>query len=202
MTLGWTAISVRPVRAAVLKYDFEVFMPESSPLAGTGPYYGWFSFDDSNFFEEFTLNGVTKRRFEIQMLEFSFLGQTFYKEDDAGDTGDPDRVAPFPHVLLTYDNGNLILDGVMDGLSYRVDEDRGEFPYDGEIPDPVQDFTILGMGFGYREEDPNGGIDGPTYEDGKVMYMFKSKVPEPGMLLGLASIAIAGLSHQRWNKKV
>ncbi|MGK7927241.1 MAG: PEP-CTERM sorting domain-containing protein [Spirulina sp.] len=164
MVLGLLAAGNNPVRGATIAYDFtvEVFF---GPLSGN-TFAGWFSFDDTN------LTGVGSEVLDIPndnlKIEFSFLEKTFDQDDESFEIY-IDRTLPVPSVSF--------LDGVLEGLSYRVDEVRGT--HLTPIPDPVQDFTILESGFGYRTWK-----DDKIFLYGKVTYEQKN-VPEPGTLLAI-----------------
>ena len=162
LVLGVLAVGNHPVQAATITYDFtvDVFF---GPLSGN-TFAGWFSFDDTN------LTGVGSEVLDIPnddlKIEFSFLGETFDRDDESFEIFD--RIPPVPSISF--------LDGVLEGLSYRVDEVRGTNL--SAIPDPVQDFTILGSGFGYRT------VDDTIFLEGKVQYKQRG-IPEPSTLLAI-----------------
>jgi hypothetical protein len=159
--LGLTAIGTASTQAATITYDFTV-KELQGPLSGN-EFTGWFSFDDTHF----TRTGLEV--FDVLndnlQIEFSFLGETFNQNDESFEIFG--RTPPVPNVSF--------LDGILQGLSYRVDEVRGSNLT--SIPDPVQDFTILNSGFGYRT------IDDEIFLGGKVESTLR--VPEPSMILAL-----------------
>ena len=159
------AIIPDSVRAAILHYDFEVDIM-NGPLSGEIS-LGWLSFDN----ESLTGIGhelITTENNDLK-IKFDFLGKIFTEEDESNETFE--REEPVPNILF--------VDGEFQGLSYRVDEIRGTKLT--PIPSPVQDFTILRNGFGYRTE-----TDDQIHLGGVVTYTKKSsKVPEPGTSLAL-----------------
>ncbi len=162
-------INAIPASAATLLYDFTVQV-RSGILAGE-TFSGWFSFDDVR------LSQVGEDVFTVAddnlRIEFSFLGTTFDQDDESFELFE--RALPLPRV--TFRDGELI------GLNYRVDEVRGSNLT--PIPDPVQDFTILGSGFGYRTNDDVLALDGT------VSYALKTT---PESITPIALIAAGMLS--------
>ncbi len=172
--LGLMAIATNTVQAATIAYDFtvEVF---HGPLSNN-TFTGWFSFDDTNF------TGTGSEVFDVLndnlKIEFSFLGETFNQDDESGELF-VDRTPPVPSVSF--------MDGILEGLSYRVDEERGSNLT--PIPDPVKDFTILDSGFGYKI------MDETIFLDGDVEYTLR--VPEPSTILALGFLGAGFFLRKR-----
>lgn len=184
--LSWAAVEVPTAQAAILTYDFSVDVA-NGPLSGD-TFIGWFSFDDTRF------TGVGREVFDVPndglRIEYSFLGEVFDQNDESFEIFD--RIPPVPSVAFN--------DGILAGLSYRVDEVRGTNLT--PIPDPVQDFTILESGFGYRTTDDAISLGGTVeYELRQTPPAEPSPqptaVPEPGIVLGLSSFGLAWFLRNR-----
>ncbi len=178
--LNYGVLGIRPARSATLVYDFTVDITQGI-LVGES-FSGWFSFDETRF------TGMGTEVFNVSndnlKIEFSFLGKFFTEADESFELFG--RTLPVPNVTFQ--------DGILQGLSYRVDENRGNNQV--PIPDPVIDFTFSGFGFGYRD------LNDDIFENNPIAYQFRERIamnsiPEPNMILGLLAVGAASFLASR-----